>query len=167
MKRFLLIVFFILFSFSIFTGCDKFTDKKSGNSVIAEKKFSTDELVEAVKSTGEWPNMVKVEDNEMAKEFFKLDLKDKDYVEISIFQCPMSAALAEIIIINPADSKLEEAKIDLKARKEKLIKTDAFYPDHKNIAEKSIIGDVGGYAYMIVGSAANEGEKALIEKVKG
>ena len=78
----------------------------------------------------------------------------------------MSAALAEIIIINPADSKLEEAKTDLKARKEKLIKTDAFYPDHKNIAEKSIIGDVGGYAYMIVGSAANEGEKALIEKVR-
>lgn len=154
----------------LFTACDKNNEKEkesSSSNVVVEKNFSTDELTEAVKSAGEWPKMVKIEDNDMAEEFFKLDLENENYVEISILQSPMSASLAEIIIINPADGKLDTAKEDLETRKEKLITTDAFYPDHKNIANESIIGEAGGYVYLIVGLDAEDGEKALKNKLNG
>ena len=154
----------------MFTACDKYSEKgkdTSSSTVAVEKNFSTDELTEAVKSAGEWPKMVKIEDNEMAQEFFKLDLENENYVEISISQCPMSASLAEIIIINPAEGKLDTAKEDLKTRKAKLTKSDVFYPDHQNIADESIIGDAGGYVYLIVGLSSVDGEKALKEKLNG
>lgn len=154
----------------LFTACDKNNEKEkasSSSNVVVEKNFSTDELTETVKSAGEWPKMVKIEDNDMAEDFFKLDLENENYVEISILQSPMSASLAEIIVINPADGKLDTAKDDLKTRKEKLTKTDVFYPDHQNIADESIIGEAGGYVYLIVGLDAEDGEKALKNKLNG
>lgn len=164
MKKFLLILSCILLTLPLLMACDR--DKgESSNSAVVEKNFSTDELTETVRSVGEWPSMVKVEDNEMAMEFFKLDLENENYEEISILQTPMSGALAEIIIINPSDGKLEGAKYDLKERREKLIEVDAFYPSHQVIAEESIIGDAGDYVYLIVGTDAVEGEKALLDKL--
>ncbi len=170
MKKILSVFICVSMLSLLFTACDKNNEKEkesSSKTAVVEKNFSTDELAEVVNGAGEWPKMMKIEDNEMAKDYFKLDLENENYVEISLLQSPMSAVLAEIIIINPADGKLDTAKEDLETRKEKLITTDAFYPDHKNIANESIIGEAGGYVYLIVGLSAEDGEKALIKKLNG
>lgn len=105
----------------------------------------------------ELPALAEVTDPEMILDYFKLD-KNK-YPDMIIMQCPMSAAMAEIIIINTEDK--ESAKSDLEIRKDKLINTDVFYPDHEDIAKNSIIGEDGNFVYFIASTDAKLVEEAL------
>lgn len=105
----------------------------------------------------ELPALAEVTDPDMILDYFKLD-KNK-YPDMVIMQCPMSAAMAEIIIINTQDK--DSAKSDLEIRKEKLINTDVFYPDHEDIAKNSIIGEDGDYVYFIATTDAKLVEEAL------
>lgn len=104
-----------------------------------------------------------VTDPNMILDYFKLD-KNK-YPDMIVMQCPMSAAMAEIIIIKTQDK--ESAKSDLEIRKEKLINTDVFYPDHEDIAKNSIIGEDGDFVYFIAtidSKLVEEALKAELEK---
>ena len=76
----------------------------------------------------------------------------------------MSAVIAEIILIQAEDT--QSAMQDLQARKDKLINTDAFYPEHKEIAEQSIVGSYGDIVYFIADYDAQESEKVLLEYLK-
>ena len=101
----------------------------------------------------------RITDNEIAQEFFKLNLENPEYKDIVIMQCPMSAVLAEMIIIET--DNVDGAKADLEARKDKLINVDAFYPNAVEIAENSIVGTYNNIVYFIAAENAEASEEIL------
>lgn len=125
-----------------------------------------DGLVQAVNkvtSEVEWAVLDRITDNEIAKEFFKLDLENPEYKDIVIMQCPMNAVLAEMIIIET--DNVDGAKADLEARKDKLINVDAFYPNAVEIAENSIVGTYNNIVYFIASDTASESEDILVKEL--
>jgi hypothetical protein len=130
----------------------------SENNAITSD-ISAYDLAKGVIDANDFPAMENVTDNEEAKEFFKLDLESEKYSEISIWQCPMSAATAEIIVIKTKD--VAGAKADLKARRDKLIKTDVSYPSDKEIAENSVIDSKGEYVWLIAVKDVNKAVATL------
>lgn len=121
-------------------------------------------LVDAATSVGEWPTLWEVTDPQMLSDFFLLDAENENYKNMIVMQCPMSANMTEIIVIEAEDA--EAAKTDLEARQKKAKEQDAFYPDDVDKAEASIIGTEGNYAYFILASDAAEAETALVEAIK-
>lgn len=117
-------------------------------------------IVDEITSKEEWASLSKIEDDALISEFFKLNPNNPNYKQLLVMQCPMSAIIAEIILIETDDTK--SAMEDLKVRREKLINTDAYYPEHKEIAEESIVGSHGKIAYFIAGDEAEDSEKILI-----
>ena len=104
------------------------------------------------------------DDKDIIQEYFTLQADNPNYKQILVMQCPMSAVIAEIILIQAEDT--QSAMQDLQARKDKLINTDAFYPEHKEIAEQSIVGSYGDIVYFIADYDAQESEKVLLEYLK-
>ena len=136
----------------------------TANSAEEEKQNdeSAEGLVQAVNkvtSEVEWAALDRITDNEIAQEFFKLNLKNPEYKDIVIMQCPMSAVLAEMIIIET--DNVDGAKADLEARKDKLINVDAFYPNAVEIAENSIVGTYNNIVYFIAAENAEASEEIL------
>lgn len=121
-------------------------------------------MVDEVTSKVEWASLSEVEDKDIIQEYFTLQADNSNYKQILVMQCPMSAVIAEIILIQAEDT--QSAMQDLQARKDKLINTDAFYPEHKEIAEQSIVGSYGDIVYFIADSDAQESEKVLLEYLK-
>lgn len=121
-------------------------------------------LADAALSVGEWPSLWEVTDPMMLSDFFLLDAANENYRNIIVLQCPMSATMTELIIIEADDT--ESAKTDLEARRQKAIDQDAFYPNDVDLANASIIGSEGNYAYFILAGSAAEAETALVEAVK-
>lgn len=118
-------------------------------------------IVNEVTSKVEWAKLDTIEDSSIINEFFTLDAENPNYNQLLVMQCPMSAVIAEIILIDAND--VDSATQDLNARRDKLINTDAFYPEHKEIAEQSIIGNSGNIVYFIASQNAQESEKILLE----
>lgn len=110
-------------------------------------------------SEGEWPFMDEVTDPVIISEFFTLDVENENYSGLIIMQCPMSASMSEIIIIDAVD--VDSAKADLEARRTKAIETDAWYPHDQELAEASIVGTNGSYAYFIIGDNAAAAEDSI------
>ncbi len=135
-------------------GTDK--DEVSNNPLMP--------LVNAAISVGEWPTLWEVTDTQMLSDFFLLDAENENYKNLIAVQCPMSANMTEIIIIETDD--VDAAKTDLEARQKKAREQDAFYPDDVDKAEASIIGSEGNYAYFILAYDAAEAETALVEAIK-
>ncbi len=135
-------------------GTDK--DEVSNNPLMP--------LVNAATSVGEWPTLWEVTDTQMLSDFFLLDAENENYKNLIAVQCPMSANMTEIIIIEADD--VDAAKTDLEARQKKAKEQDAFYPDDVDKAEASIIGSEGNYAYFILAYDASEAETALVEAIK-
>ncbi|MGN0606451.1 MAG: DUF4358 domain-containing protein [Oscillospiraceae bacterium] len=136
----------------------------TANSAEEEKQNdeSAEGLVQAVNkvtSEVEWAALDRITDNEIAQEFFKLNLENPEYKDIVIMQCPMSAVLAEMIIIET--DNVDGAKADLEARKDKLINVDAFYPNAVEIAENSIVGTYNNIVYFIAAENAEASEEIL------
>ncbi len=121
-------------------------------------------LVNAAISVGEWPTLWEVTDTQMLSDFFLLDAENENYKNLIAVQCPMSANMTEIIVIEADD--VDAAKTDLEARQKKAKEQDAFYPDDVDKAEASIIGSEGNYAYFILAYDASEAETALVEAIK-
>ena len=121
-------------------------------------------LADAALSVGEWPSLWEVTDPQMLSDFFLLDAANENYRNIIVLQCPMSATMTEIIIIEAEDA--ESAKTDLGARRQKAIDQDAFYPNDVDLANASIVGTEGNYAYFILAGDAAEAETALVEAIK-
>ena len=123
------------------------------------KNIPVDEIFAKIADNCDFPPMAKVDDPETAKEFFLIDIEYDKYDEVGIWQCPMSASLAEVIIIKTPDGA--RAKSDLNARRDKLVDVDSFYPDAKALAENSITGNWGQYFYFIAAEDAENAEKAI------
>ena len=121
-------------------------------------------VVDAALAVGEWPSMMEITDTMMLTEYFKLDPENANYRYLMVMQCPMSATMSEIIIIEADD--VDAAKADLEARREKAITQDAWYPNDVELAEASIVGTEGSYAYFILAGSAAEAETAIVEALK-
>ncbi len=121
-------------------------------------------IVDAGLAVGEWPAMMEVTDTMMLTDYFMLDPENANYRNMIVMQCPMSATMSEIIIIEADD--VEAAKADLNARRDKAISQDAWYPNDVELAEASIVGTEGDFAYFILAGAAAEAEPAIVEAIK-
>lgn len=122
-------------------------------------------IVDAVITEIEWPSLWEVTEPQMISDFFTLDAANENYKNLLVMQCPMSALLSEIIIIEAED--VNAAKADLEARQLKAQTQDAFYPDDVERAGASIVGTEGNYAYFIMGNSAAESETVLADYIKG
>lgn len=120
-------------------------------------------VIETITSQTEWPFLAEVTDDVILKEFFLLDPENSNYNRMIVMQCPMSATMSEIIIIDAVDA--EAAKADLDARRTKAIEVDAWYPNDQELAAASIVGSTGNYAYFIIGQSAAEAETILVDAV--
>jgi len=123
-------------------------------------------IVGNITSSVEWASLDEITDDETIKEFFKLDKSNPDYKDMIVMQCPMSAVVAEIIIIEAQEGKADDAVNALKERRQKLIDVDAFYPDSKEIAEQSITGTYHNVAYFIAGENAQQSEEILLQELE-
>lgn len=121
-------------------------------------------VVDAALAVGEWPAMMEITDEMMLTEYFKIDPANTNYRNFMVMQCPMSATMSEIILIEADD--VDAAKADLEARREKAITQDAWYPNDVELAEASIVGTEGSYAYFILAGSAAEAETAIVEALK-
>ncbi len=137
------------------------TPSEDGGEVSAN---ALQPLVDAALAVGEWPAMMEVTDTMMLTDYFMLDPENANYRNMIVMQCPMSATMSEIIIIEADD--VEAAKADLNARRDKAISQDAWYPNDVELAEASIVGAEGDYAYFILASAAADAEPAIVEAIK-
>lgn len=131
---------------------------------VTDSENPLQSLADAATSVGEWPVLMEVTDPQMLSDFFLLDAENKNYRNMIVLQCPMSATMTELIIIETSDT--DAAVSDLEARKQKAIEQDAFYPNDVDLANASIVGTEGDYAYFILAWDAAEAEKALAEAVK-
>ena len=136
------------------------SDDTTSNSDVVDLHAMVDEVTSKV----EWASLSEVDDKDIIQEYFTLQADNPNYKQILVMQCPMSAVIAEIILIQAEDT--QSAIQDLQARKDKLINTDAFYPEHKEIAEQSIVGSYGDIVYFIADYDAQESEKVLLEYLK-
>ena len=149
-------------------GCGNTNDNTSnsnqdGSTTSQVEEISVDltSIVNEITSKVEWASLSVIDDDQLISEFFKLDVNNPNYQNILVEQCPMSAVIAEIILIQAND--VNSAMEDLEVRKQKLIDTDAFYPEHKEIAEQSIVGSYGNIAYFLASDSSAESEKVLKE----
>lgn len=143
-------------------GDDLIDDETGGGDVDAPSDVSTNPLrpmADRALAEGEWPFMDEVTDPVIISEFFTLDVSNSNYNGLIIMQCPMSASMSEVIIIDAVD--VDSAKADLEARRTKAIETDAWYPHDQELAEASIVGTNGSYAYFIIGDSAADAESAI------
>lgn len=137
-------------------------DGEAAEPAVPEETVSDNPLYPAVEkalSESEWPSLMEVTDEVILKEFFLLDPANENYKEMIVMQCPISAVMSEIIIINADDVSAAEA--DLEARKTKAIEQDAWYPNDQELAAASIVGTNGNYAYYIIGQNASAAEQSI------
>ena len=120
-------------------------------------------IIEKITSESEWPALDMVTDPTILSEYFLLDASNENYKEMIVMQCPISAVMSEIIIIQADD--VDAAAEDLKTRQQKAIDQDAWYPDDIDMANNSIVGTCGDYAYFIIGSEAETAEKIINDYV--
>lgn len=121
-------------------------------------------IADAGLAVGEWPALWEVDDAQLLEDFFLLDASNENYKNMIVLQCPMSANMTELIIIEAND--VDAAKTDLEARQKKAQEQDAWYPDDIERAGASIVGTEGDYAYFILCGNPDEVEKALTDYIK-
>ena len=115
---------------------------------VSESHKAIATAIEEVIAAREHTAMVEVSDPVILKEFFLIDTSDTNIKEAVVYQCPMSAVMSEIIVLQADD--VEAAKEILNNRRTKAIEQDAFYPKDAENAEASIVGTVGNYAYFVI-----------------
>lgn len=121
-------------------------------------------IADAAVAADQWPSLWEVTDAQLISDFFTLDAANENYKNLLVLQCPMSANMSEIIIIEAED--VNAAKADLEARQQKAQTQDAFYPDDVERAGASIVGTEGNYAYFIMGDPAANAETAIVDYIK-
>lgn len=128
----------------------------------AHKAIAT--AIEEVIGAREHAAMVEVSDPVILKEFFLIDTSDTNIKEAVVYQCPMSAVMSEIIVLQADD--VEAAKEILNNRRTKAIEQDAFYPKDAENAEASIVGIVGNYAYFVINDNATDDAEQLTSQLE-
>lgn len=140
--------------------------EESSSSESAESGMLTgalSDIGDKIEEVGEWSMMDTIEDKDTALQMTGLDIENPNYKNVYIRKAMMSAAFGEYIIIEADD--VDAAVKDLEARRTKLIEQDAFYPEHKDLAEETIVGKSGKYAYLIARENPSEVEKTLLENL--
>lgn len=122
-------------------------------------------IADAALAVGEWPALWEVTDPQLISDFFLLDASNENYKNLLILQCPMSANMTEVIIIEAED--VSAAKSDLEDRRIKAQEQDAFYPDDVERAGASIVGTEGDYAYFLMGDNSASAETEIVNYIKG
>ncbi|MCI7768542.1 MAG: DUF4358 domain-containing protein [Oscillospiraceae bacterium] len=150
----------------VLPGDEEVSEDEGAEPVVPEEAVSDNPLFPAVEKAlaeSEWPSLMEVTDETILKEFFLLDPANENYKEMIVMQCPISAVMSEIIIINAED--VSSAEADLEARKTKAIEQDAWYPKDQELAAASIVGTDGNYAYFIIGENAASAEASITEYI--
>lgn len=132
------------------------SDAVSGNALMP--------IADAALAVGEWPTLWEISEPDLLSEYFLLDRTNSNYRNMLVLQCPMSANMTEIIIIEAEN--ISEAKSDLEARQKKAREQDAFYPADVERAGASVVGTEGDYAYFIMGDNVSDAEKAITDYIK-
>lgn len=149
------------------TTSDSETDTESTEADGTEDGEAANPLMpiaDAAIAADEWPSLWEVTDAQLISDFFTLDAANENYKNLLVLQCPMSANMSEIIIIEAED--VNAAKTDLESRQEKAKSQDAFYPDDVERAGASIVGAEGNYAYFLMGDHAANAEKTIVDYIK-
>lgn len=121
-------------------------------------------IADAALAVGEWPALWEVTDPQLISDFFLLDASNDNYQNMLILQCPMSANMTEIILIQA--EAVSAAKADLEARQKKAREQDAFYPDDVERAGASVVGTEGDYAYFLMGDNTPTAETEIVNYIK-
>lgn len=149
------------------TVSDTSPDTESGTDTESADTETVNPLADytaAVIAVGEWPEMREVTDEQILSDYFLLDKNNENYRNLIVMQCPVSANMSEIIIIEADDP--QAASDDLKERLKKARDVDAFYPDDVEKAKNAIVGTTGDYAYYILGAEPEVSEEALLLKIE-
>ena len=120
--------------------------------------LTSEQAALAVKNGCEWPEMQQVTDEYILSEYFGITAGKDD---VTVYQCPAGAVMSEIIVIRSDDPSA--ALGVLEKRRTKAIERDALYPESRRIAESSVVGVYGDYAYFIMGENAAQGENVLLD----
>lgn len=136
------------------TDTDENTDQE-----VSDQHMAIAAAIEKVIASQEHAMMQEVVDTTILKEFFLIDTEDANLKEIVAYQCPMSAMISEIIVIQADD--VSAAKDILEARKTKLIEQDAFYPQDVENAEASIVDTCGNFAYFVINNTSSDDAELL------
>lgn len=126
---------------------------------VSKQHIAIVSAVENVIASQEHAMMQEVVDPMILKEFFLIDTEDANFKEIVVYQCPISAMISEIIVIQAED--VDAAKTVLEARKTKLIEQDAFYPQDVENAEASIVDTCGNFAYFVINGTSSDDAELL------
>lgn len=143
------------------------TEESADEGAEDEETISNNTLMpiaEAALAVGEWPSLWEVEDPDILSDYFLLDYNNSNYKNMLVLQCPMSANMTEIIIIEADD--VSAAAADLEARQKKAQEQDAFYPADVERAGASVVGSEGNYAYFLMGDNTPDAEKAITDYIK-
>lgn len=173
MKKIVAMVMSLVIVGSMLTACSsKNNDSSSSSSETTTTtsestvKLSLEEIGSKIEAAAEWPVLQMVTDAERLKDYYTIDNNNPNYEEVIVKGPTMSAAFGEYIVIKAKPGKVDEAVKDLEARKTKLVEQDAFYPEHKDLAQQAIVGKQGDYAYLIAHEKAADVEKALKDALK-
>ncbi|MCL2020239.1 MAG: DUF4358 domain-containing protein [Oscillospiraceae bacterium] len=111
--------------------------------------------------------MAMIEHTEIeAIEIFLPGVNFDDIDEISLWQQAMTVHLVEIIIIKPAQDKMDEVMDFLLERQKNLKEQLAFYPAQITAAEASVVGNLYDVAYLICQEDAKASEATLIKLIE-
>jgi hypothetical protein len=162
-KRLIIFLTVLVVGMTVLVGCSDSKFNRGTDTTLGVSQTSNIDLnsvVTEITSKVQWASLMQIDDKDVISEFFTLDVDNINYKQIVVYQCPMSAVVAEIILIQANDVSL--AKKDLEARREKLINADTYYPNAKEVAENSIVGVVGDIVYFIAGENAVDSEEVLL-----
>lgn len=146
------------------TVADDTENENTESSTDTETVNPLADYTAAAVAVGEWPEMREVTDEQILSDYFLLDKNNGNYRNLIVMQCPVSANMSEIIIIEADDP--QAASDDLKERLKKAQDVDAFYPDDVEKAKNAIVGTTGDYAYYILGAEPEVSEEALLMKIE-
>lgn len=141
------------------------TDPAEEGDPDAAKQSDCQKLTDAVLES---PSIKEVATMQVDDETMLTDIMNYDlslFGEYSVVMHLMSAHLIEITVVKPADGKAQEVQELFQKRKEQLINEVAFYPEQQENAEKTIVGEKDGYAYLLCGFNSEEMEEALLKAI--
>ncbi len=126
----------------------------------------TMELTEVIMNSGvELPATTVVEDPAIISDVLQYDTSL--FAEYTITMHLMSAHLIEITVAKPAEGKEADALAFLENRMNQLKTEVAFYPEQQDTADQTVVGEAGGYVYLICCDDAPKAEEALKAAING
>ncbi len=126
----------------------------------------TMELTDVIMNSGvELPATTVVEDPAIISDVLQYDTSL--FAEYTITMHLMSAHLIEITVAKPAEGKEADALAFLENRMNQLKTEVAFYPEQQDTADQTVVGEAGGYVYLICCDDAPKAEEALKAAING